>query len=92
LLRAHDGGAAVLLLIGDARPESCAGAAVIIATEPLRGRCRATSTAPYVDRFTVWRTGAQAIWLNADGHATILADHTVRGDRPWVPDPRLRAD
>jgi competence protein ComEC len=37
-----------------------------------------------VDRFTVWRNGATAIWL--DGRrAHIVTDRAYRGDRPWVP-------
>jgi competence protein ComEC len=39
-----------------------------------------------VDRFTVWRYGATAVWLNGN-HATLLTDRTWRGTRPWVPPP-----
>jgi competence protein ComEC len=39
-----------------------------------------------VDRFTVWRDGSAAIWLDADG-ARIVTDRIERGDRPWVPPP-----
>jgi competence protein ComEC len=46
-----------------------------------------------VDRFTVWRYGATAVWLEAD-HATLVSDRDWRGDRPWVeklPEPHPRA-
>jgi competence protein ComEC len=36
-----------------------------------------------VDRFTVWRYGAVAIWLRPAG-AVILSDRSARGTRPWV--------
>ena len=59
----------------------CGKAAVMLSLEPIRGRCRET---PRVDRFSVWRDGAHAVWLGAGG-ATILSDRAFRGDRPWVP-------
>ncbi|MCR0982231.1 ComEC/Rec2 family competence protein [Roseomonas populi] len=59
----------------------CGKAAVMVSLEPIRGRCRET---PRVDRFSVWRDGAHAIWLGRDG-ATILSDRASRGARPWVP-------
>jgi competence protein ComEC len=43
-----------------------------------------------VDRFTVWRQGAAAVWLEPGG-ARMLTDRQYRGARPWVPpDPRRR--
>jgi competence protein ComEC len=59
----------------------CGQAAVMLSLEPIRGRCRDT---PRVDRFSVWRDGAHAIWLKPEG-ARILSDRAFRGDRPWVP-------
>jgi competence protein ComEC len=59
----------------------CGLAGVMISAEPIRGRCRET---PAVDRFSVWRDGAHAIWLRHGG-VTILSDRAARGDRPWVP-------
>ena len=53
----------------------------MLSLEPIRGRCRQT---PSVDRFSVWRDGAHAVWLEPRG-AVILSDREVRGDRPWVP-------
>jgi competence protein ComEC len=39
-----------------------------------------------VDRFTVWREGAAAIWLEPHG-VRVLTDRADRGERPWVPPP-----
>ena len=72
--------AAVLLRQPDATP-ACGTAAVLIAATPARSPCAAVAL---VDRFTVWRDGAQAIWLTPGG-ADILSDRDVRGARPWVP-------
>jgi len=64
---------------------------VIVSAEPARGLCPRPWPA-LVDRFTVWRYGATAIWLDAD-HARVLTDRAFRGNRPWVtplPTPRPR--
>jgi competence protein ComEC len=43
-----------------------------------------------VDRFAVWRDGAQAVFLTPDG-ARVVSDRMLRGERPWVPPvPRPR--
>ncbi|WP_135466026.1 ComEC/Rec2 family competence protein [Crenalkalicoccus roseus] len=76
-----EGAVAVLLRGGPAR-EACAGAALVVSAEPVRGRCAAR----VVDRFSVWREGAHAVWLEADG-VRVLSDRAWRGDRPWVPPP-----
>ena len=91
LLRPHPGVPAALLVRGTRHPEGCADAAVIVSPEPARGLC----PKPWprlVDRFTVWRDGAAAIWLRPDG-AHVLTDRAARGNRPWVPpvpQPRSR--
>jgi len=73
----------VLLVRGAAHPDGCSAASVMVSAEPARGLC----TRPWpalVDRFTVWRYGAAAIWLNGT-RAHILTDRSYRGARPWVP-------
>ncbi|HTI84891.1 MAG TPA: ComEC/Rec2 family competence protein [Acetobacteraceae bacterium] len=72
-----------LLVRGSARPDGCGDAAVLVAAEPARGLCPRPWPA-LVDRFTVWRYGATAIWLDA-GRARVLTDRAYRGNRPWVP-------
>ncbi len=66
--------------------EDCAQAAVLIAAEPVRYGCD-PAVPVVVDRFTVWREGAAAIWLTPQG-AAVVTDRDVRGDRPWVPGER----
>ena len=74
-----------LLLLRDAsRAMDCAGVRLLISAEPARGECPAG--VPYLDRFSVWRDGAHAVWLAPDG-PRILSDRANRGDRPWVPPP-----
>ena len=85
LLRPRPEGAAALLLGSAEHPAQCRDAAVLISAEPARGRC----PRPWpilVDRFTVWRQGATAIWLDPDG-ARVLTDRAERGAQPWVPPP-----
>ena len=67
------------------RVGDCAGIGVIVSAEPARGLC-ARPWPALVDRFTVWRDGPAAIWLEPDG-PRILTDRADRGARPWVPPP-----
>ena len=84
-LRARLDTAEALLVVTGQTPD-CAGIVVVVSPEPARGTCPGI---PLVDRFTVWREGAVAIWLNRDS-VRILTDRTERGDRPWVPEARTR--
>lgn len=72
----------ILILRSNARPD-CAGVTLLISAEPARGKC--PTGIPYVDRFSVWRDGAHAVWLTSAG-PHIVSDRTNRGSRPWVPD------
>jgi competence protein ComEC len=67
----------------------CAEADILIAAFPLRGRCR--SVALRIDRFTVWRSGAQALYLDDDG-IRLETSREEQGERPWViiPEPRRK--
>jgi competence protein ComEC len=90
LFRPRDGVMPALLVRGPARPEGCATASVVVSAEPARSVCPRPSPRP-VDRFTVWREGAVAIWLEPHG-ARVLTDRADRGERPWVvPPPKPRA-
>ncbi len=64
-----------------AQAAACGRAALIVAAEPIRPRCAAGAT---VDRFTVWREGGQAAWLDG-GALRLVSDRAWRGERPWVP-------
>jgi competence protein ComEC len=83
LVRPGGNSAAALLVRGAAHPAGCRQAAVIISAEPARGLCP-KPWPQLVDRFTVWRNGAAAVWLEG-GQARILTDREERGTRPWVP-------
>jgi competence protein ComEC len=83
LLRPLAHAKAALLVRGASHPDGCRESSVIVSAEPARGLCPRPWPA-LVDRFTVWKNGATAIWL--DGwRARILTDRAFRGDRPWVP-------
>lgn len=71
----------------EALADDCGAASVIVSREPVRARCR--SARLVIDRFALWRNGSYALWLGPDG---IRVEHArgVRGDRPWVLDPRQR--
>lgn len=58
-------------------------ASLLVTAEPLHGACPGQ---PHIDRFTVWRDGAQAAWLTGDG-VRVISDRDWRGARPWVPPP-----
>lgn len=87
-LRAQPNARDVLILLnGDSiAPEDCANAALVIAAVPLRGPC---PDIPFIDRFTVWRGGAVAIWLNP-ASPRLVSDRQDRGERPWVEIPLRR--
>ncbi|WP_343894846.1 ComEC/Rec2 family competence protein [Craurococcus roseus] len=74
------GAVAAVLLRGDPPAWACAGAPLVVSAEPVRGRCAAR----VVDRFSVWRDGAHAVWLEPAG-PRVLSDREARGARPWVP-------
>jgi competence protein ComEC len=58
---------------------ACGTVAMVVALAPVTGRC-----GPTLDRFDMWRDGAQAVWLQRDGPMR-RSDRGWRGDRPWVP-------
>lgn len=67
--------------------EDCRMADVVISLEPVRVPCPAATV---VDRFDLWRNGAYAIWIAADGAIDIRSVREMRGDRPWVVRPQPR--
>ncbi len=81
--RVGRGGHQAVVLRSRMHPD-CAGIDLLVSAEPARGECPAG--VPYIDRFSVWRDGATAVWLT-DAGPRILSDRTYRGDRPWVPGP-----
>lgn len=100
VLHGPDGGPRLLLLRPPVLPRgerappgpsphpACGLAPVLVSPEPVRGACASA----VVDRFSVWRDGAHAIWLEAGG-VRVVSDRAWRGERPWVPPrPLPRAD
>ena len=83
-LRARPDGP-VALLVRDDPPQSACVAAVVVSLEPVQLHC----AVPAIDRFSVWREGAYAIWLSADG-TRVLSDREERGERVWMPDANPR--
>jgi competence protein ComEC len=77
----------MLLLRDQAQRAECEGVTLVVAAEPARGVCRGVAL---LDRFTVWRDGAHAVWLAEDG-PVVLSDRAWRGTRPWVPGPPVPA-
>ena len=84
--RIAQGGVSVLLA-RSMHPMDCVGAALVVSAEPARDVC---PTLPRIDRFTVWRDGAHAVWLR-NGAAIVVSDRAARGERPWVPPPPIPA-
>ncbi|MGE0148416.1 MAG: ComEC/Rec2 family competence protein [Parvibaculaceae bacterium] len=67
----------------------CAQADILIAAFPLRGRCHAVPLR--IDRFSVWRAGAHALYVDA-GVVRVETARGLQGVRPWtiVPEPRRK--
>ncbi len=81
---------AALLVRPGYDPARCDDVDLVLAAEPAKAACRRYRP-QLVDRFTVWREGSQAIWLEPAG-PIVSSDRQERGDRPWVPPlPRPRA-
>jgi competence protein ComEC len=74
-----------MLARGTRHPDFCAQISVTVSAEPARGLCP-RPWPQLVDRFTVWRNGSAAIWLEPNG-ARVVTDRAERGERPWVPPP-----
>ncbi|WEQ58809.1 ComEC/Rec2 family competence protein [Novacetimonas hansenii] len=79
MMRLRDGTAAA----------SCAGMdGVVILSGALRavGQGACTDVTP-VDYLTLWRSGAQALYLTSHHGVVVRSDRQVRGARPWVMGP-----
>jgi competence protein ComEC len=60
----------------------------VVSLEPLRRQpCR--GPAVVIDRFDLWRQGAQAVWLGPDG-PVVRTVAGQQGARPWSPYPARR--
>jgi competence protein ComEC len=48
----------------------------------VRRRCASANVV--IDRFSLWREGGHALWLEGDG-VRVETVRATRGERPWVP-------
>lgn len=78
----HGGLKIALARKAEAIAEACATADIVVASEPVRGRCRGPRLV--IDRFDVWRRGAHTIRFHEDGRFTVATVAGERGQRPWV--------
>jgi len=71
-----------LALTGEALLEDCWGSDLVLSLVPVRRACPKGTAV--LDRFDLWREGAHALWVEADG---IRSESVAqwRGDRPWSP-------
>lgn len=76
------GQVAALVRDVSALTEDCQHADVVVATVPVRRRC--PSAGLVIDRFSLWRDGGHALWLDADS-VRVESVRASRGERPWVP-------
>lgn len=82
-------GRRVLYVSGsEGKAPDCRGIGILIADFPLRGAC--SGVALRIDRFDLWRSGAQAVWVSGDGLRVETA-RGVQGARPWTVRPEARA-
>jgi competence protein ComEC len=65
----------------------CAEADILIAAFPLRGRCRSVPVT--IDRFSVWRSGAHALFIDGD-EVRLETARDEQGLRPWTIVPEAR--
>ena len=63
--------------------DQCAGLALLVSASPLHGLCHGVTR---IDRFSVWRDGPAAAWVEPEGVRIVFA-RSLRGRRPWVPPP-----
>lgn len=85
----RDGSPTAILLRGTPPQSACGRAPLVVSAEPVRSACRGSQV---IDRFAVWRDGAHAAWISAQG-LQVMSDRDWRGARPWVPPrpvPRAR--
>lgn len=65
-------------------PDACR-AALVIAARPVRLQ-HCPGKVPVIDRFSVWREGAYAAWIDGQG-VRLESEAMRRGTRPWAPPP-----
>ncbi|POF61895.1 ComEC/Rec2 family competence protein [Novacetimonas maltaceti] len=79
------GGHRIMMQWRDAQRASCVGVDVFVTLSGGHGACR--DVARRIDALTLWRSGAQALYLDPYRGVEVRADRQVRGARPWVMGP-----
>lgn len=69
-------------------PKDCGTADIVVSANPLRRKCGYPSAQQlHIDRFDVWRNGAHAIHITADGKFKVETARGISGARAWVYEP-----
>lgn len=72
-------------------PDDCRRADIVVSASPLRRKCGYPSAQQlHIDRFDVWRNGAHAIHITADGNFKVDTARGISGRRAWVYEPIAR--
>lgn len=72
-------------------PENCRTTDIVVSANPLRRSCGyPTGKQLHIDRFDVWRNGAHAIHITADGGFKVETARRTSGSRAWVYQPVAR--
>ncbi|GJL92233.1 ComEC/Rec2 family competence protein [Hyphococcus sp.] len=64
--------------------EDCQRAELVVAFFPVSAEEWRQCRAFLIDRRSVWRRGAHAVWIERDGKLRVETVSDVRGDRPWT--------
>ncbi|MEO9877145.1 MAG: ComEC/Rec2 family competence protein [Anderseniella sp.] len=72
-------------------PPDCRTVDIVVSANPLRRTCGyPTSQQLHIDRFDVWRNGAHAVDITADGRFEVTTARGISGRRAWVHKPTGR--
>lgn len=72
-------------------PDNCRAMDIVVSANPLRRTCGyPTGKQLHIDRFDVWRNGAHAIHITADGGLKVETARGTSGSRAWVYEPVAR--
>ena len=78
-------GQSIVAIVEDEQslPEDCSRADMVIALFPVSSEVWASCDALLIDRRSIWRHGAHAIYINDEGAIRLETAQGARGKRPW---------
>ena len=82
--RQTQSGLSILLARDNYHLPFCTLAHIVCCLEPLRFRCEGRQQRLRLDRFSVWREGSIAIWLNHPHNFYVRSSRNICGRRPWA--------